>query len=538
MKEILNKIINSLYSDENYPKEYSNIYKIHKYWARKPWYIVEKYINEYSNQNDTVMDPFCGSGCTGLEAVINNRNFIGRDLNPSAIQVSSGTLINNIDFEALEKDLKMITKACKESIMNLYTTEYVCPKCGKHLYYKYINIGPKFENNYSGRIYCDNCKSKGIKHELTKTEVQDLKNYKNLNIEKWVPKKSFPKKFYKDRFSYKGISLVTDMYTKRNLYALSLLYDEIQKLKGKNKELFLLAFTNTVLHVSKLKSENVRPLGVNNYWIPDDYIEENVWYRFEDRIENIIKAKKQQYKRELEKKSHNINYGSWSIDNVSALDNIEENSIDYFFTDPPYGDAIQYSELSYIWNAWLDKTYNTKEEVIINPVQNKGKQEFNELLSKSLENIYGALKPNKYFTLCFQNKNSEIWKSVILKCRDLGFTLVDISIYDTYGSPYNKSWANFSPKSDIYVTFQKSDILKDNFYSKKETIEDIIYEINSYMKDNNISENNNRLYDLTISYLLWGLYYNKQDIDVKKFDVKCFSEMAKNNVCQKQLQLL
>ena len=64
------------------------------------------------------------------------------------------------------------------------------------------------------------------------------------------------------------------------------------------------------------------------------------------------------------------------------------------------------------------------------------------------------------------------------------------------------------------MTFQKSDILKDNFYSKKETIEDIIYEISSYMRDNNISENNNRLYDLTISYLLWALYYNKQDITV------------------------
>ena len=88
------------------------------------------------------------------------------------------------------------------------------------------------------------------------------------------------------------------------------------------------------------------------------------------------------------------------------------------------------------------------------------------------------------------------------------------------------------------MTFQKSDIPKDNFYSKKETIEDIIYEISSYMRDNNISENNNRLYDLTISYLLWALYYNKQDIEVKKFDIKRFSEMAKNNVQQKQLQLL
>lgn len=538
MREILDKIINSLYSEENYQKEYSQIYKIHKYWARKPWYIVEKYIKEYSNINDTVLDPFCGSGCTGLEAVINNRNFIGRDLNPAAIQVSKCTLINNIDFDTFAKELKKLTYTCKEQIMNLYLTEYLCPKCGNYLYYKYINIGPKFKDQYSGMMYCDNCKSKSIKHELTKDEIKKLQNYEDLNIEKWVPRKSFPKKFYKDRFSYKGISLITDMYTKRNLYALSLLYDEIQKLKSKNKELFLLAFTNTVLHVSKLKSEHVRPLGVNNYWIPDDYIEENVWFRFEDRIKNVIQGKKQQLKRELEKKAHNINYGTWEINNVSALDNIKENSIDYIFTDPPYGDAIQYSELSYIWNAWIDKSYNTTEEIIINPVQNKGIREFNDLLSKSLENIYNALKPNKYFTLCFQNKNSEIWKAVILKCRDLGFKLVDTSIYNTYGSPFNKSWANFSPKSDIYVTFQKSDIDKNSFYSQKETIEDIIYEIQLYMKKKKIDENNNRLYDLTISYLIWAMYYNKQDITVNKFNIKSFSLLVQNNVSQKQLNLL
>ena len=528
MKEILDKIINSLYSDENYQKEYSGIYKLHKYWARKPWYIVEKYICEYSSPGDTVMDPFCGSGCTGLEAVINNRNFIGRDLNPAAIRVSCGTLMNNINFKEFSNDFEQLTACCKNKIMTLYSAGQICPKCGARLYYKYINIGPKFKNEYTAVLYCDKCKFKGMKYKLTKEECLDLKKYDNLKIQNRILRKNFPKKFYKDRFSYKGISSVAQMYTKRNLYALSLLFEEIQKLKGKNKELFTLAFTNTVLHVSKLKSENIRPLGVNNYWIPDDYIEENVWFRFSDRLTNILKAKKIQYKRENEKKAAKINYGSWMINKESALKKTEKNSIDYIFTDPPYGEAIQYSELSFIWNAWLEEDYDTKEEVIINPVQGKSENEFYDLLTKSLYNIYNALKPGKYFTLCFQNKSSKIWKSIITICRDIGFKLVDTSIYDTFGSPYNKSWANFSPKSDIYVTFQKTSVSKQDFYSQKESIESIIKEVYSYLKTENI--NNNRLYDLTISYLLWSLYYNKQDIEVKNFDIKHFSDFVKNNL--------
>ena len=61
--------------------------------------------------------------------------------------------------------------------------------------------------------------------------------------------------------------------------------------------LLLLAFTNTVLHVSKLKGENVRPLGVNNYWIPDDHIEENVWFRYVERVKLVCDAKEIQQQR-------------------------------------------------------------------------------------------------------------------------------------------------------------------------------------------------------------------------------------------------
>ena len=74
---------------------------------------MEKYISEYSNPGDVVMDPFCGSGCTGLEAIINGRNFIGQDLNPTALQVTRGTLLHDIDFDSLKFDIDRIENECK-----------------------------------------------------------------------------------------------------------------------------------------------------------------------------------------------------------------------------------------------------------------------------------------------------------------------------------------------------------------------------------------------------------------------------------------
>lgn len=525
MEFIIDKIASSLYPDECTDKEISRIYKVHKYWARKPWYIVERYINDYSKPGDTVMDPFCGSGLTGMEAVINGRSFIGQDLNPTAVRVASGTISNNFDASSFEEDFEAIEKKCRERIMKLYLSDAICPKCGEKMFYKHLSVGPKFGDSRYGHLFCT-CGNKISKHPLSSYDEELIKSFVNREISEWYPKTPFPKKFYKDRFSYKGILTVGDMFTRRNLLALAVLFDAVNNAKPENQAFFKLAFTNTLLHVSKLKGENVRPLSVNNYWIPDDFIEENVWIRFAERTKLISNAKKAQLKREKAKAKSGLSYGSYSIELKSALEPMGTDCIDYFFTDPPYGDAIQYSELSFIWNAWMGEPYEIEEEVIINPVQNKGAKEFNALLCKSLDNIYRALKPEHYFTLCFQNKKSDIWKAVIDHCKALGFKLVDVSIYNTYGYPYNKSWADFSPKSDIYVTFKKTSYQSDASYNTPETVESIIQEISAYMKKYNISADNNKLYDLTISYLIWALYLNEYTIDVSKFDIKKFTKIA------------
>ena len=56
------------------PKTHPPMYLMHKYWARKPHNVVREYIEHYTKKGDIVLDPFCGSGVTVLEALKADRS--------------------------------------------------------------------------------------------------------------------------------------------------------------------------------------------------------------------------------------------------------------------------------------------------------------------------------------------------------------------------------------------------------------------------------------------------------------------------------
>jgi len=488
-------------------KEYNKVSKIHKYWSRKPWYIVKDYLGKYSELNDTVLDPFCGSGIIGLESILQKRNFIGYDLNPFAVFLSNQTL--NIDFNEFEfnKEIKKLVDSLKDEVMNLYKVE-------KDLYTLYNIIGAGNKKEYNSVLCNYDFKNK------SKKKI-DLTQNKKYVIKQKFPDRDFPTKFHKDRFSYKGITKVSEMFTKRNLKALSLVYNYVSNNKTPYKPLLQLALTNTLLHVSKLKGENVRPLGVNNYWIPDDFIEENVIWRFLDRISNIIEAKKIIQKRYSNNKSKDS--GNFIIYNKSSLqlDDLADSSVDYIMTDPPYGEAIQYSELSFIWNTWMEEEYEIEKEVIINPVQKKGILEFHDAINEFITNAHRVLKPSKYFTLCFHNKEVKIWTEIIKMIRNVGFDLEDIKIYNVFGSPYNKHWSKFSPKSDLYVTFKRSERNFGNCFIDLDNINPYLLarKIKSDLS-NNGTYDLNKAYDLFVAEVIVKIFDGHGTDELLKLDIK------------------
>ena len=68
-----------------------------KYRGNWSPYIPRNIILRYSNEGDVVLDQFVGGGTTAVEAKLTYRNFIGIDINPSAVELTKQKCDFNFD---------------------------------------------------------------------------------------------------------------------------------------------------------------------------------------------------------------------------------------------------------------------------------------------------------------------------------------------------------------------------------------------------------------------------------------------------------
>jgi len=68
--------------------------------AQFPESLAEDHILSWSNEGDTVLDPMCGAGTTCKMAKLNNRNYIGIDINEEYVDISK----KRVDIESYTED--------------------------------------------------------------------------------------------------------------------------------------------------------------------------------------------------------------------------------------------------------------------------------------------------------------------------------------------------------------------------------------------------------------------------------------------------
>lgn len=81
------------------------------YPTQKPVELLERIIEISTDEGDTILDPFCGSGTTLVAAKLLNRDYIGIDTNPSAIELCERRLQMPTKTESIL--LKIGSKAYK-----------------------------------------------------------------------------------------------------------------------------------------------------------------------------------------------------------------------------------------------------------------------------------------------------------------------------------------------------------------------------------------------------------------------------------------
>lgn len=521
--EPINQIVNPPVQDTTRP-----LYRMHKYWARKPWYVVGTYLKHFTKEGELVLDPFSGSGVVGIEAIANNRKAVLVDLNPIATFITKNTARVDFELSALLKAYEEIRANCETEIRELYLLDEKCPSCNAYFEIRHLLRGPKFSEWI---VYgaCPACieRKQYIRRPLKKSELQKLKNIEKSEIKYWYPKGTFPEKFYKDRITYKGIKYIHQIFTRRNLYALSIICNRITKIKEEPiRDLLKLAFLNTLLHVSKLKAENVRPMAVNNYWVPDDWIEENVWFRFNERFNLLKKGKGITFKRISQSAYKNLKVHNASALNLSMLD---DNSIEYIFTDPPYGDSIQYFELSMIWNAWLGNMPSNREEAVINPAQKKDVNDYGLLLNTAFSEMFRVLKYGRWISVCFHNKEFKVWNAILQACKKAGFVLVNALPQEPISQSFNQAWAKYSSKTDMIINLikpfpgDKGDLFEKYSKNGKVKIKDVIEEVLNRKDSVNLKVTD--LYDRVLMKIMRESFYSEHVPDKESFSVYKIDEI-------------
>lgn len=327
------------------------IYKMHRYFARRPQNVFAALIENYSGPNDIIFDPFCGGGVTLIEGAALMRHVVANDINPlaafiskceaSVVPVDQFTRVANEVLEEVrsfsaplfmtenrdtgellpvrwyehayiakcpvcgaETDLANDHKAVADG--KVVNGKYTCVHCGaeissvtnKHCGSKLLTVTYKTTTRETQRTVAPNATDFAIQ------EKAEQLYHEKIDGEGWfIPRIRIPQDWdrqQEDCLIRKGFTEFKDFFTNRSLVVMSYYLRRVKCRKGLVSDnlynLLLLMFSATLRYtnnmtISTSQWQDGRPVAwaKHAYWMSNQYVEVNPVEYIEKRI-TAIKA--------------------------------------------------------------------------------------------------------------------------------------------------------------------------------------------------------------------------------------------------------
>ncbi|KFI37479.1 DNA methylase, partial [Peptococcaceae bacterium SCADC1_2_3] len=116
---------------------------------------------------------------------------------------------------------------------------------------------------------------------------------------------------------------------------------------------------------------------------------------------------------------------------------------------------LMYSELNFLWEAWLRVFTTNKPEAIVNKTQDKGLLEYQQLMTRCFQEYYRVLKPGRWMTVEFHNSQNRVWYAIQEALQAAGFVVADVHTLDKQQGTFNQVAAAGSVKQDIIISAYK-----------------------------------------------------------------------------------
>jgi 16S rRNA G966 N2-methylase RsmD len=144
-----------------------------------------------------------------------------------------------------------------------------------------------------------------------------------------------------------------------------------------------------------------------------------------------------------------------SVQSASDFGTLPEQSVDYIFVDPPFGSNLMYSELNFLWEAWLGVITNNQPEAIVNQSQRKSLLEYQAIMERCFREFYRILKSGRWLTVEFHNSQNAVWNAIQEAILRAGFMVADVRILDKQQGTFKQVVSTEAAKQDLVISAYK-----------------------------------------------------------------------------------
>lgn len=489
------------------------------------------------------------------------RKAICGDLSPVAsfIDYNYNTPIKIEDFQKeIDKIISFVESECgwmyqtkhpdgKVGKINytVWSEVFTCPNCNSEIVFYDVAVD-EITSTVKDYFICNYCKSKHTKSSVEKTFVtiydksinETIRQIKtvpvlisyNIGNKKYfkrpdnndhevinkIEESSIPYWFPNDRMPEGGESRRNDgggfthahhFYTKRNLWLLSAIRNRVSN--SLRHMLVLNSISQTLC--SKLVRYNLGNRGngtlSGTLYMSSLIAESNVLKVFNGKSDDFKKA----YSVLV---SQNLVYTN-SATNIKSLNDC---SVDYIFTDPPFGANIMYSELNYLWEVWLKVKTNIQKEAIENKVLGKSLLDYQNLMTQCFHEYYRVLKPGKWMTVEFSNTSAAVWNGIQNALQRAGFVICNVAGLDRKQGSFKAVTTATAVKQDLVIScYKPTAVFEQKFQAQNgevavwDFVNEHLHHLPTHIKKNNsttaiVERSPKIIYDRLISfYLMRGL---------------------------------
>lgn len=270
-----------------------------------------------------------------------------------------------------------------------------------------------------------------------------------------VPTAAFPiaQMYHGSRIAPKGFTHVHHFFLPRAAQAMGLLWAKANAYPDLRIRAFLIFMVEQAVwgfsilnrySPSHFSQVNRALNGV--YYVASQHAECSPRYNLTGKLDRLVKAF-QSYRVRLTN-------AVVSTGTAAALP-LSDASMDYIFTDPPFGENIYYADLNFLVESWHSVTTDARPEAIIDRFKNKALPEYQDLMQRCFAEYHRVLKPGRWMTVVFSNSKASVWNAIQVALQQAGFVVAEVTALDKVQGSYRQVTSTTAVKQDLVISAYK-----------------------------------------------------------------------------------